>query len=312
MPDYRLTPKREANSDKLTSLDHLAYRVWQQYKASADDYGVMPDSAATIRGDNRRLEKEPEKLIRACLDQMIQVGLVHRFIDQGQAYLYSRVWQTHQKVRYPSETFYPAPPPEELAQCDKKTRAFFEQRFAKSSEMESEALERDDPPPTRAHSRNANTLSNAHALKGEEPEKGPALDLAPGQLRLAASQLVAEWNVRVGPLGELAYVHNPEPSIGRVIAAVRLRPDLTEWRTIIDRSLRSDFLMGRVPGPDGKTFRLDFWWLLKDDHADRVLSGRYDNREQAKPPAVDEAERKHQAALKRTQDRLAGMSGGVQ
>jgi hypothetical protein len=161
MPDYRLTPKREGYSDKVTSLDHLAYRVWQQYKASADDYGVMPDEPSVIRAGNRRLQREPEKAIRACLDQMLAIGLVHRFVDQNQPYVYSRVWQDHQKIRYPSETFYPVPPTEQLEECSDKTRVLFEQRFGKSSETDPEKLTNNNPPPTRAHSRNA--IANANA-----------------------------------------------------------------------------------------------------------------------------------------------------
>jgi hypothetical protein len=149
------------------------------------------------------------------------------------------------------------------------------------------------------------SLSGSSSVNGEESEKGTVLELAPGQLRLAAFQLVAQWNVRVGPMGQLAYVHNPDASIGRVIAAVRTRPSMTEWQAIIDRALASDFLMGRVAGPDGKAFRMDFWWLIENAH--KVESGRYDNREKAKDTAAQDAARKHDAEKQRAAALIASV-----
>jgi hypothetical protein len=277
MPDHRLTPKREGFSDKINALDHLAYRVWQQYKLSADDYGVMPDLAASIQAGNRRLAKEPARAITACLNTFVDCGLLHRFTHQGQDYLYSRVWQEHQKVRYPSETFHPVPPADELAQCERKTRALFAQRSANVSEIDPKDSRESSSPPTRAHSRNA--LANANAsLEGEserEPPRRPP-DVPIGQLQLMANELVAEWNARVSP--PLIPVTNPEPSKGRILNAVRLRPSMDEWREVLDRTFSSEYLMGQVPGRDGTCFALTFWWLLEGDHADKVLSGAYVNR----------------------------------
>jgi hypothetical protein len=160
--------------------------------------------------------------------------------------------------------------------------------------------------PVRGTARNANANANAtaNALNGEEPEKGPALNLAPGQLRLAARQLGAEWNSRVKP--PVAEV-NVEPSIGRAISALRLRPDLRDWCALIDRAMASDFLTGKVPGPDGKVFKLDFWWFL--EHAHIVESGRYDNREKAKDTAAQNAERK-QLAVQRHSDNVLAVAKG--
>lgn len=305
MPDHRLTPKREGFSDKINALDHLAYRVWQQYKLSADDYGVMPDLAASIQAGNRRLAKETVKAITAALEGFVECGLLHRFIHQGQAYLYSRVWQTHQKVRYPSETFHPVPPAEELAQCDAKTRALFAQRFANSSETESEDLRESSSPPVRAHSRNA--LANANASEGE-PEREPTPSPAPppdvpiGHLQLMANELVMDWNARVGKTSLLP-VTNPEPSKQRILNAVRLRPSMDEWRDVFDRTFASDYLMGRIAGRDGTKFRLTFWWLLEGDHADKVLAGAYENRtkaangEASKQREAVEAEKRKSAAI---------------
>lgn len=304
MPDHRLTPKREGFSDKITALDDLAYRIWQQYKLSADDYGVMPDLAASIMGGNRRLAKVQPRVIESKLQGFVDCGLLHRFVHQGQAYLYSRVWQTHQKVRYPSETFHPVPPPEELAQCDTKTRALFAQRFPNSSETESEDSRESSSPPTRAHSRNALANANAESFDGEpESEAQPPrpAEMPVGQLQVMANDLVMDWNARVDKTSLLP-VTNPEPSKQRILNAVRLRPSMDEWRDVFDRAFASDYLMGRIAGRDGTKFRLTFWWLLEGDHADKVLAGAYENRVKVDPDAARsrdeiEAARRRSAAV---------------
>lgn len=192
MPDYRLTPRREGYSDQITSLNDLTYRVWQQYKASADDYGVMPDEPSMIRVGNRRLKRVSERVIRVCLDEIVGVALLHRFMHQQQAYLYSRDWQDHQKIRYPSETLWPPPPTDELAQCSDKTRALFEQRFVNTSEVVAQTFGKGAEPPARGGALNANATANAKDLDLDldlrgESERGPV----PGPLVVPPGRNIA-------------------------------------------------------------------------------------------------------------------------
>jgi hypothetical protein len=269
MPDHRLTPKREGFSDKITALDDLAYRIWQQYKLSADDYGVMPDLAASIMGGNRRLAKVQPRVIESKLQGFVDCGLLHRFVHQGQGYLYSRVWQKHQKIRYPSETFHPAPPPEELAQCDKKTRELFAQRFANSSETDSEDCDTVSPPPVCARPGNANADANASAEELGERERG--LVLSRGQLRSSAPALVALWNDRaVEPFVHVSDVL-ADKSTQRVLDALRAHPDLSWWEQRVVDVTTSAWCSGGAPSG----WVADFWWML--EHADEIASGRVRN-----------------------------------
>jgi hypothetical protein len=276
MPDHRLTPKREGFSDKITALDDLAYRIWQQYKLSADDYGVMPDLAASIMGGNRRLAKVQPRVIESKLQGFVDSGLLHRFTHQGQAYLYSRVWQTHQKVRYPSETFHPVPPSEELAQCDAKTRALFTQRCANSSETVLEDSETISGPPTRACPGNANANADATASEARgESERG--LVLSPGQLRACVSSLVSLWNDRaVDPFVRVSDELQPQ-SRARVEAALKAHPDLAWWDARFGDVTASAFCRG---GGD-RGWVADFWWVL--ENVELVVSGRYRDRAPAAP-----------------------------
>jgi hypothetical protein len=272
MPDHRLTPKREGFSDKITALDDLAYRIWQQYKLSADDYGVMPDLAASIMGGNRRLAKVQPRVIESKLQGFVDCGLLHRFVHQGQGYLYSRVWQKHQKIRYPSETFHPAPPPEELAQCEKKTRELFAQRFANSSETDSEDYVNVSPPPVCAHAGNANANAdaNANAEKRGEPER--RLVLSPGQLRSSVVMLVSIWNaVAVDPFVRVTEDLS-SPARQRVERALAAHADLDWWQARFADTTASAFCRGG--GERG--WVADFWWVL--ENADTIATGRYRDR----------------------------------
>lgn len=347
MPDYRSIPKREGFSDKINALDHLAYRVWQQYKCSADDYGVMPDSVSAIKAGNRCLEEESERAIRRCLNAMLASGLVHRFKHQGQAYLYSRVWQTYQKVRYPSETIHPLPPPDELAHCDEKTLELFAQRLqnvpeklpqdsgksgeplAESSTNVYEVVPKDSREsvisPARGGAPNSNSLSHSESFSEGEPERegGESPPSAPppkprdvprGEANLLATTVIHEWNDRVrrAASSSLVEARDDPASRPRLLAAVRLRPSIEDWRQILDLAFASEYLMGRVPGRDGTMFQLTLWWLLENAH--KVLAGTYANRAKVAPPAdakAAKAREDHEALLRQSNARLATWRNGA-
>lgn len=126
MPDDRMLHRCQGHSAKLAQCDHLTYRVWTQYLLSADDFGVMPDSAALIRGDNFALEQEPESAVVAALDFIKQIGLVESFTHQGRKYLCSLQWQNYQHVRFPRVSHYPVPPTEVLRKFSRETAELFE------------------------------------------------------------------------------------------------------------------------------------------------------------------------------------------
>src|SRR6476660_174685 len=230
MPDERFIHPAEGESEKLTELTDFEFRVWIAYKVSANDVGGMLDSASPLKTGNRYLRKTPEREIRKALDRLLALGLLLAFQQGGERYVCSPVWQDWQRVKHPRQTHLPLPDAETQDKCSEATQAVFGRlsknrsersaRFRNISCEDGESLEAN----ARGGARNANANASANAPNGEESEKGTVLELAPGQLRLAAFQLVAEWNVRVGPMGQLAYVHNPDASIGRVVAAVRARP----------------------------------------------------------------------------------------
>jgi hypothetical protein len=125
MPDDRFLHPRLRISAKVSALSDLEFRVWVDYVLSSDNFGVMPDSAAMLRGGNVALAARPETEIRCALDRIVRTGLLLRFQHQGQHYLCDPVWQDFQKIRYPKATYYPTPPQELFGKLSAKTRGLF-------------------------------------------------------------------------------------------------------------------------------------------------------------------------------------------
>lgn len=117
-----MTHRTEGHSAKLSALTDLEYRVWCQYRLSANDLGVMSDEPSQIQADNTSLRSRPFRTLRKALDRLIELTLVQRFAHQGQAYLFSPDWQDYQNVKWPRETFLPVPAGQAFASCSAETQ----------------------------------------------------------------------------------------------------------------------------------------------------------------------------------------------
>lgn len=264
MPDDRMLHRCQGHSAKLAQCDHLTYRVWAQYLLSADDYGVMADSAAKVRGDNYALAKEPEETIAAALSALKEIGLVVPFEHQGGPYLCSITWQDFQHIRHPRNTFEPMPPPEVLRKCSADTRELFRKHPANLRTMQG-GKGRVSPRLT----------ANGKRLTAEaEPEggAGETEDLTP-------ETLLAEWHEAV------AATDFPKPpkvtATVRKHAAARLAEhDAIEWwRAYFARIVASDFMCGRSPRKSShESWRPTLEWVLLPENMAKILAGNYDNR----------------------------------
>jgi hypothetical protein len=207
MPLQRILHPKLGHSQKVALLSDLEYRVWTQYLLTSDDFGVMPMLAVLIQGQHKALATRPVKMIQRCLNRLVEIGLCHVFIVQGDHYLYQRTWQTFQSVDYPRGTQYPKPPDDAIETCDPATRDLFTKhpgghgRKPKPSPNGSEPVHRTVPErvvdgslnvcePAGARSRdNAHATANANACSGleRERERKPA---APAVPSVRASPLV--------------------------------------------------------------------------------------------------------------------------
>ena len=146
MPADRLLHPRCGQSEKITALSDLEYRVWTQYLLSADDFGVMRSSSAPLQNGSRALETKPPRLIVKCLERMIALALLLEFDHQGQRFVFQLDWQDFQKITWPAKTIQPIPPPALLERCSSATRELFEAHpggrkvLRKTSESSSKVL----------------------------------------------------------------------------------------------------------------------------------------------------------------------------
>jgi hypothetical protein len=135
MPDDRFIHPRLRMSQKVSALSDLEFRVWVDYILAANDYGVMSDNPAVLRGGNTALAVHPELDLRNALDNIVATGLLVRFEHQGQSFLCDPVWQDYQKVTFPRGTFLPAPKTDEImSRLSRKTARLFKERHPQWSD----------------------------------------------------------------------------------------------------------------------------------------------------------------------------------
>lgn len=125
MPDYRKLHNGHGASQKLTELSDYEFRVWNQYRASSDDFGVCPLSPAKLQGDNRRLAKDPVVKVMKALLRLIEVELVVPFEHQGQTYICTLNWQDFEDLQYPRKSLHPVPPLDIFKILSKETQELF-------------------------------------------------------------------------------------------------------------------------------------------------------------------------------------------
>lgn len=170
MADARIFHKKGSHGERIIGLDHLAFRVWHQYVLSADDYGVMRESASVLRADNPKLESEPFRRVERALSDVVASELVHRFTHQGVSYLWQLDWQDFQQIRYPRDTVLPSPSPEELANATVLTQKLFALRVKPSRERLRNVSET-DPIPVRGGGRQTLTQTQTPSEDLSDPEE---------------------------------------------------------------------------------------------------------------------------------------------
>ena len=113
--------------------------------------------------------------------------------------------------------------------------------------------------------------------KPDSPDPDPDQEQGEGKGGPPLPPLFALWNTTVERLPK---VHACSSDRKRH-ATVRLaeHPDLAWWETVFRRMDASDFLTARRPSKDHAGWRADIDFVLRPGNAERVLEGKYDNRE---------------------------------
>lgn len=172
----RLYHKRETGERRIVRLDDTTFRVWFQFRQSADDYGVMRRSALPIMTNDPNLGARPTTEIEAALERLIDGGILIPFTDDGSPWVCQPDWQDIQKVRHPSQTVNPCPPGEVLEQCSEATVELFRihpRTNAESFRKRSKAKKRDHDKQPMANGLLAYGLDKE---RGEESDGTAAVD----------------------------------------------------------------------------------------------------------------------------------------
>ena len=127
MPVDRFLHPRIGDSEKVGKLTDMEFRVWIIYMLAADDFGVLPMMASKIQAVDRTLANRRRVQVDRALQTLVSVGLVRSFDHQGQLYIFSPGWQTHQRIRHPRKSHFPKPADSDLITCDRYTIALFDQ-----------------------------------------------------------------------------------------------------------------------------------------------------------------------------------------
>jgi len=256
MPVDRLLHPRIGDSDKVAKLTDMEFRAWIIYLLAADDFGVLPMTAAKIQGSDRTLGNRRKVQVERAIETMVRTDLVRKFEHQGAWFIYSPTWQTHQRIRYPRKTHYPAPPAEALAQCDRETSAFMRRyhgNVSGISPQDSGSIPEIDPHSARAgacETANGNGLRlTAMATADSDP---PQMDVWARELvNLYPAQGRCSWNLVERPLFA-ALQHDPFPAWERLKTTLEAHKRSHQWRVKqmiprLDKWLREGLYLQELP-----------------------------------------------------------------
>lgn len=201
MPVERLSTPRELRGERIRTLSDFQFRVWSTYKVAADDFGVMPMAASSLKAFNPAFEERPDRALVAVLRAFVDSLLLLPFEDQRREFVCSPEWQTHQRIRFPRESHYPIPPDDLRQRFDEATRKLFRERLEKASASSKDLGDITEPPrerygetsdlsrnlsvinsesPARGGARNANAYANDRKNfekgSGEKPDIGPLIN----------------------------------------------------------------------------------------------------------------------------------------
>lgn len=244
MPVERLSHPSDGTSRKLCALTDFEFRVWSQYKLSANDFGVMAYTPSPLMAENKALD-ERGPAIRKALARIVGLGLLLVFDHQGDPYLCSPVWQDFQQIRYPRSTHLPLPTGDVLARCSPATRDLFASLRRKVYGNVSEKVQEESgsvsESPAREQARNANADPVADPDQGER-EREPA---SPTSAELIAARFERFWD---------AYPNKVSKQDASKVFA-KLKPDHELLATILDaiarRKASGTWSEQRyIPGPD--------------------------------------------------------------
>jgi hypothetical protein len=205
-----------------------------------DDHGRTRAASILLASLLFPYDKDAPKLIEGWLKELEREGCIRRYVVDGSSYLEVCNWLKHQKIDKPSKPVFPGP---ENAREDSRGLGEDSGLEGKGREGKGEEGRGDEPqPPNCPH----------QAIVDLYHEVLPEL------------RSVREWNdERQGFLRE-RWRDDPK------------RQNLDWWRGFFEYVSKSDWLMGRKNGSNGRPFDCDLEWLVRPTNFAKVLEGKYE------------------------------------
>jgi hypothetical protein len=196
MPADRFSHPKERQHDGISRLKDFEFRVWDQYKLSADDFGVMERAPWRVKADNPALGCRSDKSILQALDRLEKLGIVRSFEHNGRTFLYQHDWQTFQKIDYPRPTVDPKPPG--LESCDEATRRLFDKHPGGQGRKRGDG----SPNVLRTDAELSQTSATTRAQPREEAKANGSRLEASGSLEGGVGETAIVPAKRIGPRGD--------------------------------------------------------------------------------------------------------------
>ncbi|MCB1723231.1 MAG: hypothetical protein KDJ39_06005 [Gammaproteobacteria bacterium] len=235
----------------------------------SDDHGIHPDSVKRIKmeifpGD---FDIDAES-IRRMIDELSIHCLIRRYSVDGEDFLKVEGWDKHQKIDRPTYRF-PLPIDDECTclqePLDEHSTSDHPRKGMEGNGREWKGMD----------------LSTPHGVDVTFPPDGNA-DQPPDD----ENDNAKPDRIPVQQVVDLYHELLPElPKVQKLTEArrgyIRQRwredlPDLSHWRNFFNHIRKSDFLMGKSPGANGKPpFVADLEWLTKPANFAKIAEDKY-------------------------------------
>jgi hypothetical protein len=232
------------SDEKLARVSRDSRLLFAGLWSTSDDYGVTKGHPMWLRSQIFPYDDIQQGMIEKWLHELEEIGVIIKFIHNGETFYYIKNFKKHQTVDKPSKARNPEPPENILEEHSRDTR----------ETLATESRDAIDETETETETETEEIVSNG------QKEKTP-FD--------AVASLYNEICQSLPKLQKLTAKRKRE-----IRTRWRSYPDLETFKRLFQKAEESDFLTGR----NGRWTGCNFDWLIKESNMVKVLEGCYDNK----------------------------------
>lgn len=260
MPN-RIIKESICTSEEIDSLNDAAECFFYRLIVNCDDYGLMDARPAILKARCYPLKSVDINRIQEMLTDLELAGLISLYVVHDRPYLRVVSWEKHQQVRAKRAKF-PVPADGVPITC---AQLISDDYKCPRNPIQSES--------------NPNPIQNYYVPSPQTGEADPPPEIeATGQIKnngVPFLDIVTLYHETLPELPTCAKLTNARKGQIRQRWQEDL-PDLEAWGRYFGIVKKSDFLMGRTSGTQGKPpFRADLEWLTNASNIVKVIEGKY-------------------------------------